>query len=38
MCLHVKVWVSYNLPEDLVTTPAVLESLLNEIKTSPDKF
>ncbi len=26
------------IPEDRVTTPAVLESPLNENKSSPDKF
>ena len=33
-----KVFVSYNLPDDQLLTPLVIEKLVAEIKSSPDKF
>ena len=34
----VQVFVSYNIPEDNILTPLVIEKLVAEIKSHPDKF
>ena len=34
----VQVFVSYNMPEDNILTPLVIEKLVAEIKSHPDKF
>ena len=34
----VQVFVSYNIPEDEILTPLVIEKLVAEIKCHPDKF
>ena len=33
-----QVFVSYNLPDDVLLTPLVIEKLVEEIKNNPDKF
>ena len=33
-----QVFVSYNIPEDDILTPLVIEKLVAEIKSHPDKF
>ena len=35
---YFQVFVSYNLPDDQMLTPLVIEKLVAEIKSSPDKF
>ena len=34
----IQVFVSYNIPEDNILTPLVIEKLVAEIKLHPDKF
>lgn len=36
--LYVQVFVSYNIPEDEILTPLVIEKLVAEIKCHPEKF
>lgn len=36
--LNKQVLVSYNLEDDMLTTPAVLQRLMEEIKNHPEKF
>ena len=33
-----QVFVSYNLPDDVLMTPLVIQKLVEEIKSNPDKF
>nr|ALS04456.1 proteasome assembly chaperone 4-like protein [Acartia pacifica] len=36
--LKKQVWVSFSTCDDILTTPAILERLITEIKEHPDKF
>jgi len=36
--LKKQVFVSYNVADDMLTTPQVLERLMEEMKKCPDKF
>ena len=38
MVLSFQVFVSYNVPDDNILTPLIIEKLVAEIKKCPEKF
>eukprot|EP00088_Acartia_fossae_P055701 TRINITY_DN6469_c0_g1_i13.p1 TRINITY_DN6469_c0_g1~~TRINITY_DN6469_c0_g1_i13.p1 ORF type:complete len:123 (+),score=31.58 TRINITY_DN6469_c0_g1_i13:51-419(+) len=36
--LKKQVWVSFNTTDDILTTPGIIQALIDEIRQKPDKF